>query len=307
MNEPEEKIEIDLDASEELELEIVDDTPEEDKGKARRSKDAEAQIPEDDEVANYSDNVQKRFKQMKWEYHEERRAKEEAARLREEAVKYAQSVYAENQKLRQTLSQGENVLQDQAKRRVEAEIERAKYNYKNAYESGDPDEIIKAQEALTIAQTDKMRLESYVPVHQYEEQQVQSNYTPPQPAAPKVKKPDAAALDWQSQNEWFGNDDEMTGYALGLHESLVKSGVNPNSPEYYDRIDESVRKRFSDKFDGQDIEVARSRQTGSVVAPAKRSAKKPRRVQLTSTQVALAKRLGLSPEQYAAQLLKEAS
>jgi hypothetical protein len=149
MNEPEEKIEIDLDASEELELEIVDDTPEEDKGKARRSKDAEAQIPEDDEVANYSDNVQKRFKQMKWEYHEERRAKEEAARLREEAVKYAQSVYAENQKLRQTLSQGENVLQDQAKRRVEAEMERAKYNYKNAYESGDPDEIIKAQEALT--------------------------------------------------------------------------------------------------------------------------------------------------------------
>ena len=99
----------------------------------------------------------------------------------------------------------------------------------------------------------------------------------------------------------------MTGYALGLHESLVKNGVNPNSPEYYDRIDESVRKRFSDKFDGQDIEVARSRQTGSVVAPAKRSAKKPRRVQLTSTQVALAKRLGLSPEQYAAQLLKEAS
>ena len=132
MNDPEEKMEIDLDTSEDLELEIVDDTPEEDKGKARRASDADPQIPEDDEVANYSENVQKRFKQMKWEYHEERRAKEESARLREEAVKYAQSVYAENQKLRQTLSQGENVLQDQAKRRVEAEMERAKYNYKNA-------------------------------------------------------------------------------------------------------------------------------------------------------------------------------
>ena len=307
MNEPEEKMEIDIDASEDLELEIVDDTPEEDRGKARRAKDADPQIPEDDEVANYSENVQKRFKQMKWEYHEERRAKEEAARLREEAVKYAQSVYAENQKLRQTLSQGENVLQDQAKRRVEAEIERARFNYKTAYESGDPDEIIKAQELLTQAQAEKMRLESYVPMHQYDPRQEQTTYIQPQPQQPKVKKPDAAALEWQNENQWFGNDDEMTGYALGLHESLVKNGVNPNSPEYYDRIDESVRKRFPDKFDGQDIEVARSRQTGSVVAPAKRSAKKPRRVQLTSTQVALAKRLGLSPEQYAAQLLKEAS
>ena len=181
MNNPEEKMEIDLDASEDLELEIVDDTPEEDKGKARRASDADPQIPEDDEVANYSENVQKRFKQMKWEYHEERRAKEEAARLREEAVKYAQSVYAENQKLRQTLSQGENVLQDQAKRRIEAEMERAKYNYKNAYESGDPDEIIKAQESLTQAQAERMRLESYVPMHHYDPQQEQVAYTPPQP------------------------------------------------------------------------------------------------------------------------------
>ena len=101
----------------------------------------------------------------------------------------------------------------------------------------------------------------------------------------------------------------MTGYAFGVHEKLVKSGINPQTQadEYYKAIDDSMRQRFPDKFDGQIIEEAPVRQTGSVVAPASRSAKKPRRVQLTSTQVALAKRLGLTAEQYAAQLLKEAS
>jgi len=126
---------------------------------------------------------------------------------------------------------------------------------------------------------------------------------------PKVPEPDAKTKAWAAQNEWFGNDSEMTGYAFGVHESLVKQGINPQSQadEYYNRIDESMRQRFPDKFDEQQVEAAPVRQAGSVVAPAGRSAKKPRRVQLTSTQVALAKRLGLSAEQYAAQLLKEAS
>jgi hypothetical protein len=126
---------------------------------------------------------------------------------------------------------------------------------------------------------------------------------------PKVPEPDAKTKAWAAQNEWFGNDSEMTGYAFGVHESLVKQGINPQSQadEYYNRIDDSMRQRFPDKFGGQQVEAAPVRQAGSVVAPAGRSAKKPRRVQLTSTQVALAKRLGLSAEQYAAQLLKEAS
>jgi hypothetical protein len=121
-----------------------------------------------------------------------------------------------------------------------------------------------------------------------------------------VAEPDAKAKDWGGKNAWFGEDSEMTGYAFGVHEKLVKEGIDTKSDQYYERIDEAMRKTFPDKFDEQ-IEEAPVRQTGSVVAPQSRSAKKPRRVQLTSTQVSLAKRLGLTAEQYAAQLLKESS
>ena len=295
--------EVDLDNTE-FEVDIIDDTPDEDKNKPRRADDAEAQIPEDDEIANYSENVQKRIKQLKFEYHEERRRKEEAARLQDEAVDYARKVYEENQKLRKTLEEGEGVLVEQAKSRVEAELDRAKAAYKEAYETGDPDKLIDAQEKLNSLQNEKFRVESYRP----RPQQVQQEPVQLQ-RKPRVPEPDAKTKAWASENEWFGNDSEMTGYAFGVHESLVRQGINPQSQadEYYNRIDQSMRQRFPDKFGGHQVEAAPVRQAGSVVAPEGRSAKKSRRVQLTSTQVALAKRLGLSAEQYAAQLLKESS
>ena len=297
-------IEVELEDNSELEVDIVDDTPDEDKGKPRRADEAEALIPEDDEIAQYSGSVQKRIKQLKFEYHEERRRKEEASRLQDEAVDYARKITEENQKLRKTLEEGEGVLVEQAKSRVEAELERAKSAYKEAYETGDPDKLIDAQEKLSSLQNEKFRVESYKP-----KPQVKQEMPVELEKKPKVPEPDAKTKAWAAQNEWFGNDSEMTGYAFGVHESLVKQGINPQSQadEYYNRIDKSMRQRFPDKFDEQQVEAAPVRQTGSVVAPAGRSAKKPRRVQLTSTQVALAKRLGLSAEQYAAQLLKEAS
>lgn len=287
-----------------FELEIIDDTPEEDKGKPRRPEEAEAQIPEDDEISNYGENVQKRIKQLKYEFHEERRRKEEASRLQEEAVSYARKIHEENQRLKKTIADGEGVLVEQAKGRVEAELDKAKAAYKEAYEIGDPDKLVEAQEKLNSLQNEKFRVESYKP----KEQEVEAL---PENIAekPKVAEPDERTKRWAAENDWFGQDTEMTGFAFGVHETLVKSGINPQTQadEYYSRIDESMRQRFPDKFGGQEVEEAPARQTGNVVAPASRSAKKPRRVQLTSTQVSLAKRLGLSPEQYAAQLLKESS
>jgi len=285
-----------------FELEIVDDTPEEDKGKPRRAEDAEAQIPEDDEIANYSESVQKRIKQLKFEFHEERRRKEEASRLREEAVNYARNITEENKKLRKSLEEGEGVLVEQAKGRVDAELERAKLSYKEAYETGDPDKLIDAQEKLSALQNEKFRVESFKPTPSAE-QKMPAHLE----AKPEVQEPDSRTKEWASKNEWFGSDTEMTGYAFGVHERLVREGVHTSSDEYYQKIDEAMRRTFPDKFDEQQVEAAPVRQTGSVVAPAQRSAKKPRRVQLTSTQVSLAKRLGLTAEQYAAQLLKEAS
>ena len=299
----EEALDVDI-GDTEFEVDIVDDTPEEDKGKPRRAEEAEAQVPEDDEISNYGENVQKRIKQLKYEFHEERRRKEEASRLQEEAVSYARQIHEENQRLKKTLAEGEGVLVEQAKGRVEAELDKAKAAYKEAYEIGDPDKLIEAQEKLTSLQNEKFRVQSYKPKPQ-EVEALPENIA----AKPKVAEPDEKTKAWASENQWFGEDTEMTGFAFGVHESLVKSGINPQTQadEYYSRIDASMRQRFPDKFGGQEVEEAPARQTGNVVAPASRSAKKPRRVQLTSTQVSLAKRLGLSPEQYAAQLLKESS
>ena len=286
-----------------FEIEVVDDTPEEDKGKPRRAEDAEPQVPSDDEVEKYSEGVQKRIKQLKFEFHEERRRKEEAARLQDEALRYAEQMQEENEQLRKTLEEGEGVLVNQAKGRVTAEIDKAKIAYKTAYESGDPDALIEAQAKLSELQVEKSRYDNYKPRPRPEPEPEplyeQENIEPP--------KPSEMGMKWAEKNTWFQKDPEMTGYAFGVHEKLIKSGVAPDTEEYYSKIDDAVRRVFPDKFDDGPIieESAPQRQTGNVVAPAARSGKKPRKVQLTSTQVSLAKRLGLSNEQYAAQLMKD--
>ena len=284
-----------------FEIEVIDDTPEPDKGKPRRAENAQPNVPDDDEVEKYSEGVQKRIKQLKFEYHEERRAKEESSRLQEEALRFAQQVKAENEQLRKTLSEGEGVLVNQAKGRVSAELDKAKSAFKSAYESGDPDALLAAQEQLNVLQNEKVRYDNYKPKPQ--SPQPQPQYQAP---AAQPPKPDKLAMDWASRNDWFEKDPEMTGYAYGLHEKLVKSGVDPRTEEYYNELDTAVRRVFPDKFGDEIIEEsAPQRQAGNVVAPAARSGKRPRKVQLTSTQVSLAKRLGLSNEQYAAQLMKE--
>ncbi len=291
------------DSDDGFEIEVVDDTPEEDKGKPRRAENAQPNVPEDDEVEKYSEGVQKRIKQLKFEYHEERRAKEESSRLQEEALRFAQQVKAENEQLRKTLSEGEGVLVNQAKGRVSAELDKAKAAFKVAYEAGDPDALLAAQEQLNVLQNEKVRYDNYKPQPQRAEPAPQPQYEAP---AAQPPKPDKRAMEWASRNEWFEKDPEMTGYAYGLHEKLVKSGIDPRTEEYYNELDTAVRRVFTDKFGDEIIEEsAPQRQAGNVVAPAARSGKRPRKVQLTSTQVSLAKRLGLSNEQYAAQLMKE--
>ncbi len=286
-----------------FEVEVVDDTPEQDKGKPRRTDGSEPQIPSDDEIENYNDNVQKRIKQLKFEFHEERRRKEEAARLQEEALRYAGQMQEENKNLRKTLEEGEGVLVNQAKGRVSAEIDKAKTAYKAAYESGDPDALIEAQAKLSELQVEKSKYDSYKPQPR-PEPEIEPVY---EQEAIEPPRPSEMGMKWAEKNTWFQNDPEMTGYAFGVHEKLIKSGIAPDTEEYYTKIDDAVRRVFPDKFDDGPIieESAPQRQAGNVVAPAPRSGKKPRKVQLTSTQVSLAKRLGLSNEQYAAQLMKE--
>lgn len=291
-----------------ISVEIVDDTPEGDRNRARRPDDAEPDVPDDDEIKQYSKDVQKRLNKLKWEFHEERRRKEEALRMTEEAARFAKTLYDQNQRLQGTLRGGERVLVDQAKGRVDAELAQAKADYKAAYEAGDTENLIKAQEKISELKIQADRVANYQPT-QFEEPPV---FRPPQQQAP-APQPDPLFNDWRSRNDrWFGKDDEMTSFALGVHKKLVESGVDPRSREYYSKIDTRMREVFPNSFSAERASgsPARPRGAGNVVAPAVRTTSSyggntPRSVQISASQAQLARRLGLTPEQYAAQLLKE--
>lgn len=294
--------EADQKVADSLEIEIVDDTPEADRGRARRPENVKPDVPDDDEIAKYSQDVQKRMKKLKWEFHEERRKKDEAIRQAEEAANFAKRIYEQNQQLQSTVRGGEKVLVDQAKGRVEAEMAAAKTLYKKAYEEGDTENLIKAQELIADLTTQRRRVAEYQPT-QFEE------VGPPRQAVQSAPA-DPLFTEWKEKNKWFDTDKELRSFAMGVHEKLVESGVDPRSREYYEKIDRRMREVFPDNFSQERTSgsSARVRSSGNVVAPAVRTAtgsNTAQRVQLTATQVSLAKRLGISPQQYAAQLLKE--
>lgn len=289
---------------ESFEIEVSDEAPEPEAKPVKPEK--EAADSSDEEIEKYSVGVQKRIDKLTKQYRDEERARQEALQLQDEALRYAQQIKSENEKLRKTIEQGEETLIGQAKGRIEAQLDKAKSAYKAAYESGDPDALIAAQEQLTTLKVEADRVNNYRPAPRPAPQPT-PQYT--QPAA-QANKPDDKALEWGKRNTWFENPEtpEMTGFAYGVHQKLVQSGIDPRSDSYYDEIDKAMKKAFPDKFDGGQIEEeAPQRQAGSVVAAPSRTTKKPRTVRLTSTQASLAKRLGISNEQYVAQMLKDQS
>lgn len=302
MTDKSDDIEVDVEGDDELEIEVQDDTPEHDKGKPKAAEvEAEAKAgADDDDLEGYSESVKKRINKLKFDQHAERRAKEEAVRLREEAISYAEKIRKENEQLRKAYAEGETVLVGQTKARLESEMATAKAAYKSAYESGDADAVLAAQEKLLKLQVETDRVQNYKP------RPVQPTEAAPQQAAPQIAKPDERAMKWAEKNAWFMKDKAMTGFAMGFHEDLVAQGVDPKSDLYYSKIDEAVRRTFPDRFDdGIPEEKAPRRQAGTVVAPAARSTKAPRKVVLTSSEAALAKRLGVPLKVFAAQKLKD--
>ena len=288
--------------AEESEIEIIDDTPEYDRGKVPLGSTIEE--PSDEELKKYSEDVQKRIEKFTKGYHDERRAKEAAMREKEEAIRLAQAIIEENKKLKGSLTKGQEALISQAKQSAELEIEKAKRRYKEAYDSGDSDALVEAQDALTTAKMKAERIANYRPAPlQEEEKGVETQQIVQAP------QPDTKALAWQEKNRWFGKDEEMTSFALGLHQKLVRSGVDPQSSEYYERIDSRMRQVFPDAFstspDDSDRAERPSRAKASVVAPATRSTGS-KKITLTQTQVNIAKRLGVPLELYAKKVAEEA-
>ena len=287
----------------ELEIEEEDDTPPEDRNKDPLPEKLVKEL-EEDNLEDYSDRVKQRMAQLKKVYHDEKRAKDAADRERQEAINYAKKMHEQNQVLSRKLSTGEEQYMSTVKENYETALTIAKRDYREAYDEGDTDKIIEAQARMNEAQYKLSNVQNYRPKNKASQDE-ENGVELAQLNTPQVPKPDARARSWQAKNEWFGQDPEMTSLALGVHERLVRSGMSPTSEEYYRRIDETMQKRFPENFEGSSLEPEKpsQRKPSNVVAPASRSTA-PRKVRLSKTQVAFAKKLKLTPEQYAREMIK---
>ena len=303
----------------EIDIEVVDDRPQEDQRGAPAAKSDDDGAASDEELAQLGQRAQKRIKKLKWEYHEERRAKEASDRLANEAVNYTQNLQTENQRLLRLVQDSQTALTQQSKDKADASLVIAQENFKRAHESGDSDQIAAAQQHLTNAQLSQ----AYAPavsqkiIDNWKQQVLAENQqiaAQQQQHIPQPVQPDAKAMEWQERNPWFGADKEMTSFAYGVHEKLVgDEGIDPESEEYYELIDSRMKEVFPTQFGSSNqrtnntmvVDAAPPRKKSVVASASRNSVAKPRSVRLTETQVRLAKRLGLSPQQYAAQLMKE--
>jgi hypothetical protein len=300
--EDEAKSQVTVSTDDDVEIEIVDDTPERDRG--RKPLDRDVADPTDDEIESYSDGVKKRIKELTHARHYERRAKESLLREKQELERLAQHMVAENNRLKQYVNSGTEHYAASQLTIAETEVDKAKRQLKEATEAFDTDGVIAAQDALMDAKMKVQAAKNFKPTPlQVDETAVQQQ----QNQAPRQELDDKTAR-WQAKNQWFGSPgyEEVTSFALGLHQKLVNTGVDPRSDDYFERIDARMKSTFPEVFGGTEDRPKSgdsSKRPTSVVAPATRSTG-TRKVQLTPTQVALAKKYGLTPQQYAAEVAK---
>jgi hypothetical protein len=254
---------------------------------------------EADDLESYSDEAKKRLKQLRKLQHDERRRAEAAEREKNEAITFAQRVLADNKALRNNVNVGQDTLVSSLRETAEAELATARKEYKEAYEAGDTDKVLAAQEKLNDVSFRLNSLKNYRPTVQEEETEVI------QPSVEQVPKPDAKTLAWQERNTWWGVDPEMTATALGFHQKLEseRGAAFVGTDDYWKAVDATMRKRFPEYFGSSERTPQNGRRPATIVAPASRSTA-PRRVVLTKTQAALAQKFGLTLEQYAAEQLK---
>lgn len=304
-------------AASNLEIEIVDDTPEKDRNRPPRDPKVPRGDISDDEIKRYSESSQKRIKQLRYEYHEERRQKEASQRQAEEAIRVAQHWQQENHRLAYIAQGRLAAMTEQARNRSDNEITLAQKALGAAIETGKSDEISAAQTALTraVTQREMMPARPAAPPQQAQQQyqqdpryvpQAQNQQQYQQPSRAETTAPDPKAVKWLKDNQWFGSDKRMTGFAYGVHEELVtEKGIDPirDADEYYGEVNAAMRKAFPDEFEDGEPARAQAARPNIVSPPARGAA--PRKVQLTASQATVAKRLGLTLEQYANQLIKE--
>ena len=281
-----------------VDVEIVDDTPDDDRG--RKPIGREVADADEEELEQYTVGVKRRIKELSHARHDERRAKEAVMREREELERLTNKLVNENKQLRQYVSSGEQAYAGTLKTAAQAKLDMAKRKFKEAHEAFDADALVEAQAELNSAQIALMQAENFKPTSLQEENSVvETQYSQREPV-----RPDDKTLRWQARNQWFGQDDEMTAVALAVHKKLVVSGVDPRSDEYFEQIDARVRNLFPDFFGADPATEAHKPESdavkpaATVVAPVKRTSGS-KKVVLTKTQIQIAKRLGVPLELYA--------
>lgn len=302
----EEKLEVQVEDGEDVEVKIVDDTPPEDQFVEPLTDEIKDDLEKIDESDDYTNNVRLKFKQYKKAWHDERRAKESAFREQQEALAAAQRILDENRKLKNMLESGEKELISNYKSSAELEVDKAERNYKEAYDSGDADKLLEAQRELVRAEMKLDKAKSYKPTVQMPENDVQTTQQP-QP----TQQMDPKVASWVSRNTWFVDQNKiaMRKYAEGVHEELAAryGKAYIGTDEYFKSIDKEVVRRFPEEFasttKNEEVDKPTRTKPSTVVAPAKRSTSS-KQVVLTKTQAALAKKLGLSNEQYAREMTK---
>ena len=286
-----------------VEIEIEDDTPERDRRAVPL--DREVEDPTDEEIESYGNKAQSRIKQLTHARHDERRAKEAISREKAELENMTRAIMEENRRLKEYVNSGQASYAENLQARAEADMEMARRKYKEAQESYDSDAMLDAQENLTEA---KMKLEAaknFRPTPlQTEENAVQI-----QSSVPEAPRLDEKTLRWQAKNQWFGSAgyEEVTAFALGLHQKLVATGVDPRSDGYFDQVDGRLKQVFPEMFGNSDRSskpAESSKKPATVVASASRSSGAKKVIKLTATQARLAEKYGLTHRQYADEVLK---
>lgn len=287
-----------------VEIEVVDDTPEQDRDRAPLKAEKQEDEGQEEELDKYSESVQKRMNQLTHRYHDERRAREAIERQNQEAIQLAQAILAENERLQKAYQEGSQDYIKQVQYKIEYAQKLADDKFRKAYEAGDTEGLLEAQKIRDEVALERARLENAnfaLPQQNALQTERQPVYNQPtvEPQRPQAPQRDERAEDWAAKNPWFGADEEMTSLAYGLHSKLVKTGIDPTSDEYYATIDKRMRDVFPDYF-GKPKEKPKA---SSPVAPAGRTTA-GKKMTLTATQVALAKKLGVSLEQYAKHVAK---
>ena len=297
MGEPAEEPQFELDVGDAEETEVELEQPEETPEPEEPAVEVEQETSPDDEIAEYSESVQKRINRLT-------KKMREAERREEEAIKYAQNVQAESEQIRKRMQNLDQGFMAEHGQRIELEQAQAEAALKRAVELGDPEATVEAQKQLTqisIAANNYAQAQRQSQANQELMPQQQAPQAAPQQQAPQQpQRPDPKAEQWAEKNSWFGQDEAMTFAAFGIHKKLVEEeGFDPQGDDYYNELDSRIKREFPHKFGEEQSTGRKPAQNVAGVSRSTKTGRSGKRVKLSQTQVAIAKKLGVPLEEYA--------